>query len=127
MTRTAAHVPIAGITLDRTSRDSLSKQLYDGLRQAILRGQLRPGTRLPSTRSIADEFDISRNVASSAYEQLFSEGYLDTRVGSGTCVARCLPDELLSIGAAAPAAVDRKSNRRILSIRGKLIAKDISR
>src|SRR5437016_10137194 len=112
MTRTAAHIPIAGITLDRTSRDPLSKQLYDGLRQVILRGQLRPGTRLPSTRSIADELEISRNVASSAYEQLFSEGYLDTKVGSGTCVARSLPDELLTIGARAPAAVNRVSRRR---------------
>src|SRR5438105_15601239 len=99
MTRTAAHIPIAGITLDRTSRDPLSKQLYEGLRQAILRGQLRPGTRLPSTRSIADEFDISRNVASSASEQLFAEGSLNTRVGTGTSVAPRLPDERLAIGA----------------------------
>ena len=127
MTRTAAHIPIAGITLDRTAHDPLSKQLYDGLRQAILRGQLRPGARLPSTRSIADEFEISRNVALSAYEQLFSEGYLDTKVGSGTSVARCLPDELLSIGARAPAAVQRISHRRKLSMRGKVIAKDISK
>lgn len=127
MTRTAAHIPIAGITLDRAERDSLSKQLYEGLRRAILRGQLRPGTRLPSTRSLADEFEISRNVAASAYEQLFSEGYLDTKVGSGTCVARCLPDELLSIGARAPAAIQPPSHRRKLSLRGKVIAKDIAR
>ena len=127
MTRTAAHIPIAGITLDRTARDPLSKQLYEGLRQAILRGQLRPGTRLPSTRSIADEFEISRNVAASAYEQLFSEGYLDTKVGSGTCVARCLPDELLCIGATAPAAIQQPSRRRTLSSRGKLMAKHLAR
>jgi GntR family transcriptional regulator / MocR family aminotransferase len=125
--RTAAHIPIAGIAIDRNAAESLSKQLYDGLRQAILRGQLRPGTRLPSTRSIAHEYEISRNVAASAYDQLFSEGYLDTKVGSGTCVARCLPDELLSIGAAAPAAIRQPSRRRTLSNRGKLMAKHLPR
>jgi GntR family transcriptional regulator / MocR family aminotransferase len=125
--RTAAHIPIAGIAIDRNAAESLSKQLYDGLRQAILRGQLRPGTRLPSTRSIAHEYGISRNVAASAYDQLFAEGYLDAKIGSGTCVGRHLPDELLAIGAAAPAVAERASPRRTLSARGKLVARDIAR
>ncbi len=43
MTRTAAHVSLAGIDLDRHSAVPLSIQIYEGLRRAILRGQLRSG------------------------------------------------------------------------------------
>src|SRR5256885_6868926 len=74
---------------------TLTQGLYDELRHAILHGQLQPGTRLPSTRTLAEERGVSRNTVLNAYEQLLAEGYLEARVGSGTCVARSLPEELL--------------------------------
>lgn len=69
------------------------RQLYDWFRRAITDGQLRPGQRLPSTRNLAGELRISRMPVLGAFEQLVAEGYLETFLGSGTCVARSIPDE----------------------------------
>jgi GntR family transcriptional regulator/MocR family aminotransferase len=93
--KTRTTLALASLVLDTSSPTPLYRQLYDGLRQAILSGQLRPGTRLPSTRSLADELSLSRNTVMSAYLQLFAEGYLEGKVGAGTDVARSLPDEML--------------------------------
>jgi len=122
MSRTAAHVALAGIDLDHQSSVPLSIQLYEAVRRAILHGQLRPGTRLPSTRSLAEEYEVSRNTVVFAYEQLLAEGYVESKVGSGTCVARAIPDELLTVRAAAMPARNRLSNRGPISMRGKLLS-----
>lgn len=76
------------IHLDRTQ--PLLHQIYDQLRAAILTQSLEPGTRLPSSRALADRFAISRNTVLVAYEQLLTEGYLETRPGSGTYVSSTL-------------------------------------
>src|SRR5947207_910372 len=75
------------LRLERDSSLSLERQLTDQLRQAILRGLLTPGTRLPSTRALASELAVSRTVTFSAYERLFAEGYLCGQAGSGTYVS----------------------------------------
>src|SRR6266542_2176438 len=69
------------------------KQIYEGYRQAIIAGRVRPGQRLPSTRALASALGISRMPVLNAYEQLVHEGYVDGRVGSGTNVADTIPDE----------------------------------
>jgi len=66
---------IPPITLNRRGRP-LYRQLYDWFRAAIIEGKIRPGQRLPSTRSMAAELRISRISILNAYEQLQSEGYL---------------------------------------------------
>jgi GntR family transcriptional regulator/MocR family aminotransferase len=81
------------VALDSGSRIPMYRQLYEWFRQAILAGQLRPGQRLPSTRSLAAELKISRIPVTGAYDQLHAEGYLETFVGAGTCVARSIPDD----------------------------------
>lgn len=86
---------LAHIPLDRRSRSPLHKQIYDGVRRAILNGSLRPGQRLPSTRALAIELHVSRLPVLMAYDQLLHEGYLDGRLGSGTFVSEALPDDLL--------------------------------
>ena len=86
---TAVTVPI---TLD--SAMPLYRQVYDGLREAILDGRLKGGERLPSTRTLAAELKISRNTVLAAFDQLLSEGYLQGARGSGTYIARVLPDDL---------------------------------
>ena len=79
------------IALDSRARTPMYQQLYEWFRRAILRGQLRPGQRVPSTRNLAVELKVSRIPVSSAYEQLQAEGYFETFVGAGTCVARTIP------------------------------------
>src|SRR5258706_1401220 len=73
------------------------RQIYDGYRNAILAGQLRPGERLPSTRALAAELGISRLPAVSAFEQLLHEGYIEGRQGSGSFVKETIPDELSTV------------------------------
>jgi GntR family transcriptional regulator/MocR family aminotransferase len=84
-------VPV--LAIDRGSEKPLYRQLYDGYREAIVERRLRPGQRLPSTRSLAAELQISRLPVLTAFEQLLAEGYFETRVGAGTFVASSLPDE----------------------------------
>lgn len=79
------------LQLDRRSSQSLHLQLTAQLRQAMLSGLLLAGTRLPSTRMLSGMLGVSRNVALAAYDELFAEGYTETRHGSGTFVVADLP------------------------------------
>jgi len=82
------------VDLDTASEVPLYRQLYRALRQVILSGQLLPDVQLPPTRTLADALDVSRNTVLNAFEQLKAEGYLNSHVGSGTYVAKKLPDDL---------------------------------
>ena len=65
---------------------SLFRWLYDEIRVAIVEGRLEPGARLPSTRSIADQHGIARGTVVAAFDQLATEGYVESGVGDGTFV-----------------------------------------
>src|SRR6202046_5339298 len=78
------------IHLDLDRRAPLRAQLERELRQAIRTGRLRAGTKLPSSRLLAEELRVSRGVVVEAYSQLVAEGYLATRSGDGTRVADAL-------------------------------------
>ncbi|MFG2349340.1 MocR-like pyridoxine biosynthesis transcription factor PdxR [Streptomyces phaeochromogenes] len=74
--------------LDVTRTGSgLRKALTDALRAAVRGGRLAPGTRLPSSRSLAADLGIARNTVADAYADLVAEGWLTARQGSGTRVA----------------------------------------
>ncbi|ORT59541.1 PLP-dependent aminotransferase family protein [Streptomyces sp. CB03238] len=66
----------------------LRSGLMDALREAVRAGRLAPGTRLPSSRSLAADLGIARNTVADAYAELVAEGWLTARQGSGTRVAR---------------------------------------
>src|ERR1700689_165111 len=80
------------IAIDRQAERPLPRQVYDGFRAAILRGELRPGQRVPSSRELATELRVSRFPVLDAYAQLLAEGYFESRVGSGTFVSKLLPE-----------------------------------
>jgi GntR family transcriptional regulator/MocR family aminotransferase len=113
---------VAAGALDPRAAQPLYRQLYERLRQAILRGNLAPGSKVPSTRALADELRIARNTVVTAYEQLFAEGYLEGKLGSGTYVSQSLPEQRLQ------AAVPRQLLARplvsspVLSRRGAALA-----
>ena len=69
----------------------LHRQLYESLRRALLDGKLPAGERLPSSRDLAQDLDLSRNTVVAAINQLSVEGYLVSRVGSGTFVNDNVP------------------------------------
>jgi GntR family transcriptional regulator/MocR family aminotransferase len=70
--------------------EPLFRQVYLGLRQAILSGAFFADDRLPSTRDLAEQLGISRTVALLAYDQLLAEGFVVGRGGSGTYVSGSL-------------------------------------
>ena len=61
--------------------------LESALRDAIRAGRLRPGTRLPSSRTLAADLGIARNTVAEVYSQLVAEGWLTAQTGAGTSVA----------------------------------------
>jgi len=115
-------VPFLALHLDRRARAGLQRQLYDELRAAILCGRLTPGARLPASRVLASDLGVSRNTVTGAFDQLLAEGYLEGRVGSGTYVARTLPEELLRVRASDAAARKPRTAARRLSRRGRVLA-----
>lgn len=68
----------------------LFRQVYTGLREAILTGAFRAGDRFPSTRELAEQLGISRTAVLAAYDQLLAEGFVVGRAGSGTYVSEGL-------------------------------------
>jgi GntR family transcriptional regulator/MocR family aminotransferase len=101
----------------------LYRQIYEAIRRFILSGEFAPGRKLPSTRALAAELNVSRITVVNAYDQLLAEGYLEGRTGAGTFVGAELPDDLLQTGArkkAIPARVAPVPLR--LSQFGKLLA-----
>ncbi|MGW3725924.1 MocR-like pyridoxine biosynthesis transcription factor PdxR [Streptomyces sp. NPDC000851] len=65
----------------------LRRGLTEALREAVRSGRLAPGTRLPSSRTLAADLGIARNTVADAYADLVAEGWLTARQGSGTRVA----------------------------------------
>jgi GntR family transcriptional regulator/MocR family aminotransferase len=120
MAKRRAAVTIGALGLDRGSGVPLHRQLYEGLREAILSGRLRPGARLPSTRVLAGDIGASRNTVLAAFGQLVAEGYLEGRVGAGTTVAGTLPETLLRARPEAP-GTERLGRRPRLPRRGALL------
>jgi len=122
MAKRVSAVPFPPLTLDPTAPVPVYRQIYDGLRAAILAGRLAPGAQLPSTRTLATGLGIARTTVVAAFAQLLAEGYLDGKVGAGTYVARELPDDLLHARIdAAPTAGPARATR-LLSRRGELLA-----
>lgn len=71
----------------RTHDAPLYLQLYRRYREAIAAGQLQPGERVPSVRSLASALNLARGTVEAAYQLLVSEGYLVARGAAGTVVS----------------------------------------
>jgi GntR family transcriptional regulator/MocR family aminotransferase len=84
------------ILLEKTRRETLTEQLVEQIREAIRKGRIARGARLPSSRNLADQLGISRNTVVRAYENLILEGYVEARPASGVFVA----EEPLPVAAA---------------------------
>ncbi|GHO95622.1 GntR family transcriptional regulator [Reticulibacter mediterranei] len=116
------------IPVDRTAEKPLIRQVYDQIRQQILHGELHAGDRLPSTRELAEDIHVSRNVILEAYDQLLAEGYIESRRGSGTYVAEgasfAFAEADIPQPAAASFASSAQKNSDIINFRSGLPALD---
>jgi GntR family transcriptional regulator / MocR family aminotransferase len=88
----AMHLPL---TLDQSANQSLTAQLAGQLRDAISRGRIARGAKLPSSRRLSEQLGVSRNTVMRAYDDLRSEGYIEARPASCVAVATCLPESML--------------------------------
>ncbi len=86
------------LSLDGEGTKSLYEQIYEYLKDEIRRGKIPCGEKLPSTRMLAEQLDVSRSTAQMAYEQLLSEGYIESVPYKGYFV--CEMDELYHLDSA---------------------------
>jgi GntR family transcriptional regulator/MocR family aminotransferase len=85
------------IRLDRAAAEPLHQQLYRQIRDELISGSFNDNSsRLPSSRALAADLGISRFTVGLAFSRLHAEGYLRSRIGSGTFVADALPEIFLS-------------------------------
>ncbi|KFD19899.1 MocR-like pyridoxine biosynthesis transcription factor PdxR [Yokenella regensburgei] len=76
----------------------IKEQVYHALRNAIVEERLPLGSKIPSTRALAEMMSISRNSVIAGYDRLADEGYIVTLKGAGTFVAQSIPDSNISNG-----------------------------
>ncbi len=98
-------LPQFNVPLDRNSEEPLYRQLIRYIKMQIESGQLPAGTRLPASRELAEQINISRISVVNAYAELRAEGYLSAHAGRGTFVNRS-PNAPTSI---APAPTKQKA------------------
>src|SRR6266704_1708297 len=122
------------VRLDRAAAEPLHHQLYRQIRDELVSGSFNDdSSRLPSSRALAADQGISRFTVNLALSRLHAEGYLESKVGSGTFVVEALPENFLSAHTtkAAPPTErpprlsnrvknipDRRAARRFLCPRG---------
>jgi GntR family transcriptional regulator / MocR family aminotransferase len=85
------------VRLDRAAAEPLHQQLYRQIRDELASGTFNNNSsRLPSSRALATDFGVSRFTVNLALSRLHSEGYLQSKVGSGTFISEALPESFLS-------------------------------
>src|SRR5580765_5037497 len=107
-----------------SGKQELWRWLYTELRGAILDRRLKPGTRMPSTRSLGMQYSLSRGTVLAAFDQLQAEGYTRTEVGAGTYVASGVPDGFLS-PTNKPAAITFPMSKAAISKSAQQYLKDV--
>src|SRR5687768_2158389 len=96
---------LEGLRFNRASSIPLYRQVYSRLNDLIAKGALRPGARVPSSRSLASQLSLSRATVAYAYDLLAGEGYIHGRGSAGTYVAgqrEGLPEPVLQVPSSEP-------------------------
>lgn len=75
------------IVISPTNPDPMHRQVTDQVKDAIARGTLRAGEKLPSIREMSRALSISPITIKRSYRDLEQEGYIVTRAGLGSFVA----------------------------------------
>lgn len=80
------------LELDPHGGGPLFLQITRSITDEIRRGRLRPGARLPGTRTLAQTLSVHRNTVVAAYDELLSEGWIESSEARGTFISRALPE-----------------------------------
>ncbi|MBD1382662.1 MocR-like transcriptional regulator GabR [Metabacillus arenae] len=77
------------LTLDKNAKTNyIYQQIYEGIKEYILLGRLKPGEKLPPKRTLARQLKVSMNSVMTAYDQLLTEGYIYTTERKGYFVEK---------------------------------------
>ncbi len=86
----------------KPDNEATYRWLFHCIERAIRQGKLKAGSQLPASRVLAEALSIARNTVKTAYEMLLAEGYIESKVGSGSYVSH-IPLQLLN-----PVSTDSK-------------------
>lgn len=85
------------IPLDTNATKPLYLQVADYITEAARNGQLKPGTQLPPSRTLAEQNNVHRSTIINAYQELKARGVLASKPGSGTYIEKGLNENTVSI------------------------------
>ena len=74
------------IKIDRNSNVAIYMQITNQLINAIQRGFLSVGTKLPGTRSLSKFLEVHRNTIVAVYDELFAQGWVESLPNKGTFI-----------------------------------------
>lgn len=114
--------PILDIELQRGTKEPIYLQLYEALRSLILSNRLRTGQKLPPSRTIARELQVSRTTVILAFEHLLTEGYIEGKAGSGTFISSHIPERFFQSPKPIEPAIPSRPPVNQISKRGKCLA-----
>ncbi len=98
------------LSVDPSDPRTLQRQLFDQIRDMILDNRLRSGDHVPASRVLSEQLGVSRNTVILAYEQLLSEGYIESRPNVGTFVSSNLPEGVMMTSGHAAEIEERRAN-----------------
>ena len=114
------------LRLEAASALPLQEQVYQRIRDAVAEGRLAAGERLPSTRSLAAQLNVSRGTVDAAYGRLAGEGVIVGRGAAGTVVAPgLLRDTLAARPATSTASTFALPDDYLWPFRGGMPALDL--
>lgn len=85
------------ITINKSSEVPIQAQIVAQMRDLIERGFLVGGTRVPSTRELAEQLGVARRTIVLAYDKLIAEGYLEPRRSAATFVSVLIPRRAIHV------------------------------
>lgn len=89
------------ILIDTKDTASYQRQISEQIIDLIKTKRLRANERLPSSRTLSEQLEVSRNTVKGAYDKLIEQGYIESIIGSGTYVCKMLPDDAIKTKAIA--------------------------
>lgn len=80
------------ISIQKSSERPVYLQLCDAVITEIKHGIIKPGTKMPGTRHLAEELSLNRQTVVKAYDELYAQGWFELVRSKGTFVSEQLPD-----------------------------------
>ena len=106
------------LKLEDSGKRTKSRQIVDGIRRKIERGDLLPSEKLPSTRRLAGSLGVHRSTVALAYQELWALGFVDLRPGARPVIRERVPlAEAAEKGGASIVPWDRLVSPRSRRIR----------